>query len=506
MAHLDSQDLFKGLVDTSVNPVFAVDRNDKILTWNWGCEQVFGRTREQAVSRRMSDLVDRTESSRTLREGLEEARGTGWAVCDAEIRRENGTVAHVRFVIRTINPDDHDTLAVTAQDRTELVRLEQQLYHQIWTLTESEKNLRNLIPDAVVVMDPDRTIILANDQMEALFGYPNRQIVGKPLDFFIPEIFDKRHGGQFDKSLRTPLVLPTNGESVLYGVCKDGSRFPVEVSLGPVPRDGEKLTAAIRDVTDRVKAQEEHREVQRLKAEDEFKARFINTAAHELKTPLTALNIQIHLLRDERKGTLNAEQAKHLAIVERTAKRFNRLVEDLLDTARLQSHRFRLRLESMEVDRLVKQAVESMQAVARQAGIEIHLDVGQTPNVEADAERLNQVLLNLLNNAIKFTPEGGQIVVSTKQEADNVVVTVSDTGIGLEEDEIERLFQPFSQVPPSGGDRGGSGLGLYLSKGIIKLHGGRIWCESPGRGQGSTFGFEVPLQASSSEPESSATS
>ncbi len=477
-----TKDLERRLVEKAAAPVFAVDHRGAILTWNWGCELLFGRKKSEAVGRQLTELLQAGDGPR-WQKSLEEAIATESASVDLAFLRDDD-LAYTHVVIRPLSEPEGkvQALAVSLRDLSEIKHLESQLYRQVWALSESEQQLRDLMPEAVVILDQDGLIRVVNDQTTNLFGYTRGELLGHPVDMLTPGVFEKMGEG--------PRVLPDGDPGRLYGVRKDGIEFPTELSVGPIQRDGEPMfVAAIRDITDRVQAQRRLAELERLKEMDRFKARFINTATHELKTPLTPINVHLHLLSETE---LSPKQRKHVEILARSAKRFNRLVEDLLDAARLQAEALGLQKESVDLDRLAKQAVESMQAVGRAKDLEIRLDVEKTPPVEADPGRLNQVIYNLLNNAVKFTEKGGEIVVMTRQREGKVVVTVSDTGIGMDAHEITHLFRPFSQLPsPHNGDSG-TGLGLYVSRGIIELHGGRIWCESPGRGEGAAFSFEIP--------------
>jgi PAS domain S-box-containing protein len=255
------------------------------------------------------------------------------------------------------------------------------------------------------------------------------------------------------------------------------------------------LAAAIqRSLTEeaRREADVHQREIQQLKDRDEFRSNFINTAAHELRTPLTPIKLQLHVLKTVRGGELSPEQHRSLQILDRNVDRLSQLVQDVLDGARLQAGRLQLAMRPVDLNALVKEAIESFQEPARQAGLTLEYELGGNLVVEADANRLTQVMFNLLSNAVKYTPEGGHLRVETGKSGDRVFVRVRDTGTGLSAEQISRLFKPFSQVHDTMQTSApGTGLGLYISKGIIELHGGRIWAESPGPRLGSVFSFEV---------------
>jgi PAS domain S-box-containing protein len=263
-----------------------------------------------------------------------------------------------------------------------------------------------------------------------------------------------------------------------------------------------RVLGTVQDITERARAEQERRlaeqrlqELERLQEMDVFKTQFLNTAAHELSTPLTPIKLQLEMLRTTRAEELSADQRRVVDILQRNVDRMAQLVQDILEAARLQAGRLSVVKEPVDLQALLAEAVESFQAPALQRGVAVELRAPQGLRVDGDPKRLAQVLLNLLSNAWKFTPEGGRITVEARAERGEVTVRVTDTGVGLRGEDIARLFQPFTQVHDATMRAQGTGLGLYISRGILDLHGGRIWCESPGPGRGATFAFTLPLLA-----------
>lgn len=232
------------------------------------------------------------------------------------------------------------------------------------------------------------------------------------------------------------------------------------------------------------------KELERLRDLDDLKTRFLHMAAHDLGTPLTPIGLTLHRLK---RSSLSSEDAKSVRILDRNFARLRSLVEDLLDAARLQSSRMVVERARVRLDPLAQDAVESFGDVAREKGVALAIECAGTPPVDADPNRLQQVLYNLISNAIKFTPAGGEVRVTTSTDGASVALRVRDSGAGLDEAQIARLFHPFTQVHDASERRGGTGLGLYVTKGIVELHGGTIACESEGRGLGATFTVVLPV-------------
>lgn len=283
----------------------------------------------------------------------------------------------------------------------------------------------------------------------------------------------------------------------------DGSRLPVEMLCTPFEgrAHAEGAVVAFRDTTDRVRAaqdrarvQTQQLELERLQEVSLFKTQFMNMAAHELNTPLTPIKMQLHLLKDRAQHAPLDVHRDAIQMLDRNFQRLAELVGDILDSARLQGSRLAVRTESVDLARLVRQATESFAALGAQAAVALSCEAPPSLPAEADPMRVTQALYNLLSNAMKFTPRGGRINVRLWQENQEARIQVSDTGVGLDASQLARLFQPFTQVHESQiAGRQGSGLGLYITRGIAQLHGGDITAESDGTNRGSTFTIRLPL-------------
>ncbi len=259
-----------------------------------------------------------------------------------------------------------------------------------------------------------------------------------------------------------------------------------------------ELLAAERDDGGRGKAIDSINEMSRLRDLSDFKTKLLNTAAHEISTPLTPIRFQTTILRRGDQENLDDRQRRALEILDRNVDRLSKLVHDVLDVARLESDNLKIRPEPMDLSQVAHETVDAFRDLARQAQVELVTELEEPLTVPADAERIAQVFFNLVSNAIKFTPEGGQVTVRTSREDDMALASVEDTGVGLKAEDFQRLFQPFSQIESdelNTPKRGGTGLGLYITQGIIEQHGGRIWCDSPGVAEGSTFSFAIPTEA-----------
>lgn len=243
----------------------------------------------------------------------------------------------------------------------------------------------------------------------------------------------------------------------------------------------------------------------KLEEMNRFKTQLLNTASHELNTPISALRLQLYLLRDRLLTSGAPADRRAFEILDRNIGRLANLVKETLDVARIQSGTLALNRGSTSFRDLIHEALETTAPLAQKGGVSVEFEAPQDGFwLDADAQRLHQVVLNLLTNAIKFTPADGHVRLHLDRTSAEIQLSVTDSGIGLTPDQIGGLFKPFSQVHDvTRHAAGGTGLGLFISREIVKRHGGRVWAESAGPGRGSTFGLSLPaaeLSAAASRP------
>ena len=225
---------------------------------------------------------------------------------------------------------------------------------------------------------------------------------------------------------------------------------------------------------------------------DDLKSRFIVTATHELRTPVTSILGFVDFMIQDESFNLSDDATDNLKIVLRNAHRLSTLTNDLLDLQRIQTGRLEIYPKEFDLVNLVNQVVEELSPLLQEKKQRLLLDTPESLNILGDENRISQLLINLLRNANKFTPEDGEISVSVEVIGDHVQVRIRDSGIGMDPGDMDRLFKPFPGIN-HGVNVTSSGLGLSICKGIVELHGGKIWAESEGLGLGSTFSFKIPI-------------
>jgi signal transduction histidine kinase len=269
-------------------------------------------------------------------------------------------------------------------------------------------------------------------------------------------------------------------------------------NLSAVRQDGEIVGAIVvsNDVTAAKQAAAQlaarEKELEQQREVTQAKTLFVNAVTHELRTPLTTIRGYGEFLEEGLGGSLSAQQADYVHQIDRAARRLESLVDDLLDYARIEAGVFTLRCERADLVARVREVAESFLPQVREAKVALELDLPTEPVLlEMDAVRVGQVLTNLLANALKFTPPGGRIALAVRREDGHVRCEVADTGPGIAEADLSRLFKRFSQLDEGVRRRAGTGLGLSISKALVEAHGGQIGVVST-PGQGSTFWFTLP--------------
>lgn len=233
----------------------------------------------------------------------------------------------------------------------------------------------------------------------------------------------------------------------------------------------------------------------KLKELDKLKDEFVSLASHELRTPMTAIKSYLWMTLSEKGGPISEKQKFYLDRAYNSASRLIKLVNDMLNVSRIESGRITLAPSDVDLVKLASDVAEEVKPRAEELGVQVIITPQSIPHVVADADKIKEVLINLIGNSIKFTPKGGTITISFQQNGTMIITSVKDTGVGLSQENINKLFQKFALIKDSyqtnKTDTEGTGLGLYICKSIVELHGGQIWAESEGVGQGTIVNFSL---------------
>ncbi len=374
------------------------------------------------------------------------------------------------------------------------------------------RDLLEAAPDGIVEVELDGTIVLLNAAAERMFGYPREELLGRFIEVLVPEYLRQRHHAHRDRYAEDPVTRPMGIGLELFARRKDDSQLPVEISLSPIRSgQGSRVIAIVRDITARKQAEAQinamhqeftaelasknqqleirNREVERA---NRLKSEFLASMSHELRTPLHTIIGFADLLAEELKGPLNTEQKRFVGHVQQDSRHLLELINDILDLSKIESGRLELHPELFKAADAMAETITGLRPLAERKQIRISETLDRNLTISADRLRFKEVLYNLISNAIKFTPEKGQITVESGERPDGAYFAVADTGIGIDPSELQAIFDKFYQLgSTTRGVREGTGLGLAISKNLVEMHGGRIWVESTPE-QGSRFQFLLP--------------
>ncbi len=334
----------------------------------------------------------------------------------------------------------------------------------------------------MVVVNQAGEIVLLNVQAEKQFGYRRDELLGQKVTNIIPEGFAERLVADALRSDEDALAQQIGTGIELTGRRKDGDEFPIEIMLSPLAStEGILVTAAVRDISVR-------KHMERLKDE------FVATVSHELRTPLTSISGSLGLLVGQWAGKLPESAARLMTIAHNNSQRLVRLINDILDIEKIEFGRVVFKLGRIDVRALVEQVIESNRGFAEGYDVRVRLDATSAScEVNADPDRLAQVITNLLSNAIKFSPVDEEVLVTVEKIGEAVRISVQDHGDGIPADFKPRIFRKFAQADAtSTRQKGGTGLGLSIAKQIVDRLGGRMgFVDAPGGG--TIFHVELPI-------------
>jgi len=344
-------------------------------------------------------------------------------------------------------------------------------------------------PDAMVIIDASGSIVFANRQVSALFGYEPRELIGQKVEGLLPERFRARHVEHRNGYVANVRVRPMGSGLDLFALRKDRSEFPVEISLSPAADGGATLVvAAIRDTTERRNIQMELRAArQAAERANQAKSRFLATASHDLRQPLQALSL---LNGSIRRMVKDGDLAEALSQEEQAIATMSGLLNALLDISKLESGAIKPEITDFEVAVLFEELRGEFATLAATKGLRLEIE-SCTDRVHSDPALVGQVLRNLVSNAIKYTREG-RVQLRCVREQATVRVQLHDTGIGIAADELLRIYDDFYQIGVSANaSRDGYGLGLSIVSRIVNLLGAKLDVQSE-VGKGTTFSLALP--------------
>jgi PAS domain S-box-containing protein len=502
--------MVEALLKNSPLAIVGLDDANRVLLWSAAAERLLGWTAEEIKGHPVEELDGSGDTGSELQGRRELQAKSGQLVsvdCSTSPWRLEGAerAGTIVFLSRAASPGGAAAGAVPAPSGRKKPGERAQ---------DRFRELLDAAPDSIIEVDSEGRIVLSNVATERMFGYKRGELLGLSLELLIPEGMRARHVSHRSRYWTHPQTRPMGSGLQLQALRRDGTEFPVEISLSPVKaEEGFRVTAIIRDVTERKRAEEQIRsmhdrftreltetnrqlEQRNLEVEraNRLKSEFLASMSHELRTPLHTIIGFSELLAEETQGPLNEKQKRFLGHIHRDSLHLLELINDVLDLSRIEAGRLELHCDVFPVAPALEEALLIIRPSAAHKEIPIEVEIGDGLGIYADRIRFKEILLNLLSNAVKFTPRGGKITLRGEARPDDVYFSVTDTGIGIAPEDQEAIFDSFYQVgSTTKGVREGTGLGLAIVRHLVAGQGGRIWVESePGRG--SSFQFTLPAQ------------
>jgi len=547
----DLKNEFFQIINGSLLPIFVIDKDHTVVYWNKACEKISGITAAEMIGTTeswrafyprkvplLADLIadgqigliedhygDKGLRSSSIEGGYEALdyfpQIDKWMLFNAvPLRNKSGDVIGAIETLQDIT-DSRKMEEELAKKHEQLLSILEAIDEPVYVcdpgtyellfanspiklakkaLQESEERfeaISTFAQDAIIAIDNEGTITFWNKAAERIFGYSREESLSQDVHSLLaPQDYHEKCDPAFSLFKETGKGSVVGKTLEMRAKKKDGTEFAMELSLSAVILKNKwTAVAVIRDITERKRIEDTLLQA-KIAAENanRTKSEFLANMSHELRTPLNSIIGFSDVLLEGCFGELNTKQYRYLGNISNSGRHLLGIINDILDISKVESGKSKLELEEISVHSALEEMISFMQPLAAEKEIVLKLEMAQGPDkLLADKPKLKQVLYNLIGNAIKFTDIGGYVTIKARAEGNMVSISVTDTGIGIEAQDMEKLFRPFTQLDSSTCKRyEGTGLGLALAKELIEAHDGSIWVESQ-PGKGSTFTFTLPL-------------
>ncbi|DAC72954.1 MAG TPA: hypothetical protein DSN98_02615 [Thermoplasmata archaeon] len=542
----DPSEKYRIIFENSAIAIMLTDENERIVHWNKATEQLLGMSREDLMMKPVKFLYPQEEWKKIRSENIRQ-KGIHHHL-ETKMIRKDSNVLDVDISLSVLK--DHIGNVIGSIGIVKDISTNKQMEKAARASGEVFKQLYEKAPVPYHTLSPDGTITNVNEKWSKTFGYSKEEVIGNPIFYYIHSDEQQVAESAFKEKINSKKPY-TDGHERTY-ITKNGeARVFVINDFLSMNESGvvTSIQSTMEDITERKKIEEELRKAHywlekkvqertvelskqntllkkkineykrtvgelhieleklqksqkkteqqntKLKKLDHIKSNFLNITSHELRTSMATIKGYVEILLMKSLGPINYEQKQGLDVILKNTNRLDQLIQDILDVSRLESGTMKFIPEQTNVEKLIEDAKGTMQTAADNRQIKITKEIDQElPELNIDQERIKQAIINLLNNAIMFSPDGSTVSIRVNKEPDDVLFEIQDFGRGIPKNKQKKIFDIFHQVE-SGIDRtfGDIGLGLIISRGIVLAHGGKIWIESE-NDKGNIFRFTLPIK------------
>jgi PAS domain S-box-containing protein len=492
----ESEEKYRFISENANDAIIILNENFHITYLNEIIhKKLTGYSKSELLDRDFFEFIhpeDTSDAQNILKQSIESGEG----IVELRFRHKDGTYQWNEIKGRKfINNEGEQNYLLISRDISERKLTEQKL-------KESEEKYRALIktsPNLIYIFDHECTIIECNQLAEKYLGRPRERIINNKIYDLLSSLTKEKAITTLDHILSN--IKQNNFEPIDFSYTDSHNNktwYQLYYSLLNIG-DKSYIHVELQDFTKLKEAEEiikkENRRLIRL---DKIRKNLIETTSHELKTPLTSIYGANQLLYELNKDKLSDESMELIEIARSGSENLKNIILNLLDVSLLESNKFKISKQDFNFVDIVRDCVKNMKYLYRKRGHRIDLNLPEELYLKVDKSSIERVLINLLSNAIKYTPPNGIITIKLNKEDMFAELSISDTGIGLTENDIKKLFKKFSVIKKSEAmgielSKDGTGLGLYICKEIVELHNGQIWAVSEGKEKGSTFFIKLPL-------------